>query len=153
MTLVIKKSGGGVAVMRLIGSADEADCIAQWKAVNPGQYVSHATVAEESLPADRANRAKWNLVDGAVVIDEALTPVPASITPRQGRAILITNGHMSQVQGLLDVMTGTEGELARNDFATALEWQRNWPLIEQMRVALGWTPAYVDELFMAAAAL
>lgn len=153
MTLVIKKSSGGVAVMRLIGDAREADCIAQWKAVNPGQYVAHATVAEESLPADRASRAKWNLVNGSVVIDEALTPVPACVTPRQGRAILITKGHLAQIQGMLDAMTGTDGELARNDFATAQEWRRDWPLIEQMRVALGWTPAYVDELFVAAAKL
>ena len=153
MTLVIKKSVGGVAVMRLIGDADEADCIAQWKLVNPGQYLSHATVSEESLPADRASRAKWNLVNGAVVVDEALTPVPVSVTPRQGRAILITNCHLAQIQGMLDAMTGTEGELARNDFATALEWRRDWPLIEQTRVALGWTAEYVDELFVAAAKL
>lgn len=153
MTIVIKKSGGGVAVMRLIGKASEDDCIAQWKSVNPGQYVSHATVAEESLPADRSSRGKWNLVNGAVVVDESLTPVPEAVTPRQGRAVLITNGHMAQVQGLLDAMTGIEGELARNDFASAQEWRRDWPLIEQMRVALGWTQAYVDELFVAAAKL
>lgn len=84
---------------------------------------------------------------------EPVAVVPASVTPRQGRAILITRGHLAQIQGMLDAMTGVDGELARNDFATALEWLRTWPLIEQMRVALGWTPAYVDELFTEAAKL
>lgn len=78
---------------------------------------------------------------------------PESVTPRQGRAVLIINGHLAQVQGLLDAMAGTDGALARNDFSSALEWRRDWPLIEQMRVALGWTTAYVDELFIAAAKL
>lgn len=151
--IVIQKASGGVAVMRLIVDADASKCIEQWKAQNPGQYLSHATVAEKDLPGDRSTRAKWNLVNGAVIVDEALTPVPATVTPRQGRALLIQRNHLAQVQALLDGMPGVEGELARNDFATAQEWRRDWPLIEQMRVALGWTTEYVDELFVAAAKL
>lgn len=115
--------------------------------------------------ADPADFPQWTLIqsDSADIGDlwdgQKLTrpaPVvktPESVTPRQGRAILIINGHMAQIQGLLDAMAGTDGELARNDFATALEWRRDWPLIEQMRVALGWTAEYVDELFVAAAKL
>lgn len=79
--------------------------------------------------------------------------VPQVVTPRQGRAILIKRGHLAQIQALLDAMEGLDGELARNDFATAQEWLRTWPLIEQMRVSLGWTSAYVDELFTEAAKL
>lgn len=84
---------------------------------------------------------------------EPVVVVPASVTPRQGRAILIKRGHMAQVQALLDGMTGVDGELARNEFAASTEWLRTWPLIDQVRVALGWTTAYVDELFTEAAKL
>lgn len=115
--------------------------------------------------ANPADFPQWTLIqsdsadigdlwDGQTFTKPApVVKVPNTVTPRQGRAILITNGHMAQVQGLLDGMAGTEGELARNDFANAMEWRRDWPLIEQMRVALGWTSAYVDELFIAAAVL
>jgi hypothetical protein len=82
MTIVIKKASGGVAVMRLIGDADAAACIKQWKAANPGEYVAHAEVAENALPQDRSSRASWTLVDGAVVVPTSLmaTEVQAQST-------------------------------------------------------------------------
>lgn len=68
MMIVIQKASGGVAVMRLLGDSDAADCLDKWKAVNAGEYVSHAVVDDASLPADRSQRQHWQLVDGTVQV-------------------------------------------------------------------------------------
>jgi hypothetical protein len=73
--IVIQKASGGVSVMRLLNGADADKCVEQWKAVNPGEYVSHAEVAETDLPKDRAARTTWRLVNGKVVAGPA--PAPA----------------------------------------------------------------------------
>lgn len=127
--------------------------------------IKHGVAVNAIEVAGPADFPQWTLIqsdsadigdlwDGQVFTKPApVVKVPKTVTPRQGRAILITRGHLAQIQGMLDAMTGIEGELARNDFASAQEWLRTWPLIEQMRAALGWTCAYVDELFVAAAKL
>lgn len=80
--IVIQKTGGGVSVMRLIGDANAAECIEQWKTVHPGEYVSHAEVAEADLPKDRGTRTSWRLVNGKVVAGPPPTPADRSMAAR-----------------------------------------------------------------------
>jgi hypothetical protein len=91
--------------------------------------------------------------------DAAVAPrPPASVTKRQGMAELIDreddNGVslLTTVQAVLDGIAGKAGILARNDFTNSQEWQRDWPLIAQLQPILGWSDAFVDELFISAKA-
>ena len=59
MKTVIKLASGVVAVMTLIGDADEAEAIKKWKLANPGEYVSHRQMSDEVIPADRTFRNAW----------------------------------------------------------------------------------------------
>ena len=68
MMIVIQKASGGVAVMRLIGDSDVTGCLDKWRDVNAGEYVSHAVVQDDALPADRTQRGYWQLVDGTVQV-------------------------------------------------------------------------------------
>lgn len=67
MMIVIQKTSG-VAVMRVLGNSDAAECLEKWKAVNEGDYVSHAVVDDDQIPADRSARDRWALVDGSLVV-------------------------------------------------------------------------------------
>lgn len=78
--------------------------------------------------------------------------VPQSVTARQGMAELIDRDLVAAVQAVLDAIPGKEGALARNDFTKSQEWERRWPLIAQLQPALGWSDAFVDEMFISAKA-
>jgi hypothetical protein len=69
MKIVIKKAGGGVAIMTVVGDADVAECLEKFKAVNPGMYVSHREMPDEAIPADRTFRDAWDDVTPEAVID------------------------------------------------------------------------------------
>lgn len=90
-----------------------------------------------------AIQAEWNAT-------LATPKVPTFVTRRQGRAELIDRDLLATVQGVLDGIPGKAGDLARNDFDTSQEWHRDWPLIAQVQPILGWSDAYVDELFISA---
>lgn len=88
----------------------------------------------------------WRWSDGQVV---AVPPVPESVTPRQVRLLLLS-------QGLLDEV---EAMIAQQDKATQITWQfalefkRNDPLLEALAANLGLTNEQIDQFFIAAAAL
>lgn len=153
MTIVIKKASSGVAVMRLIGDADAATCVEQWKASNPGEYVTHATVAEEALPLDRASRAKWALVDGAVVIDEAMTPVPQEVTMAAARVVLLRHGYDdAAIRGAIAASSMTQAQKAE----ALIEWEfrttvrRQSPLTLALAAILGLAPEAANAMFIEA---
>jgi hypothetical protein len=183
MTLVIKKASGGVSVMRItaappqvsvavpegepevwrVMTLDElaewtaqtrATCIAQWQAANPDEYVSHAEVAEEALPQDRSTRHLWALVDGAVVVDQSLVPVPQSVSRRQARQALLAAGLLASVQPAIDaVQDATQRARMQIDWEDSQEFQRDHPTLLALGSALGLDSAGIDALFIAAAAL
>lgn len=80
-------------------------------------------------------------------------PVPQEVTQRQAMAALIKTNKLAQVEAALAAMTGQAGDLARNDFYRSNAFQRNWPLMEQMKPILNWTDADLDNLFRLAATL
>jgi hypothetical protein len=154
MTLVIQKASGGVAVMRLVNDADAATCIAQWREVNPGEYVAHAEVAEEALPQDRSARALWKLENGAVVVDPALTPVPQVVSRRQARRALLAAGMLASVQPAIDaVQDATIRAQMQIDWEDSQEFQRDHPTLLALASALGLDSAATDALFVAASKL
>lgn len=67
-------------------------------------------------------------------------------------AELIDRELLATVQGVLDGIAGKAGDLARNDFTNAQTWDRTWPLIGQLQPVLGWSDAFIDELFTGASA-
>jgi hypothetical protein len=154
MTIVIAKASGGVAVMRLVNGGDAATCLDQWKAANPGEYVTHAEVAEEALPQDRSERALWSLVDGVVVVDPALAPVPQVVSRRQARRALLDAGLLASVQPAIDaVQDATLRAQMQIDWDDSQEFQRDHPTLLALGSALGLDAAGIDALFIAAAAL
>lgn len=75
MPIVIKKTDGRVAVMRVLNGADPQRMVEQWKTNNPGQYVRHSEVAEDVIPADRSRRDAWTLSDANTIeIDQTQKP-------------------------------------------------------------------------------
>lgn len=75
--------------------------------------------------------------------------VPSSVTPRQVRLLLLSQGLLDEVEALI----------AASDQATQITWQyasefrRNDPLLEALATQLGLTSQQVDDFFIAAAAI
>ena len=90
--------------------------------------------------------ALWRWSDGQVV---AVVPVPASVTPRQVRLLLLSQNLLSQVEAII----------AASDEATKIAWQyasefrRDDPLLLALAQQLNLTNQQVDEFFIAAAAI
>ncbi len=56
-------------------------------------------------------------------------PVPASISMRQARLMLLSQGMLSQVDADIAAMTGTAGQQAQIEWQFAKDIERNNPLI------------------------
>lgn len=80
-------------------------------------------------------------------------PVPQEVSMRQARLALLNAGLLSQVQQLLDGLTGVEGEAARIEWEFAGSVTRNSALIVSIGAQLSLTDAQIDDLFRAAAAI
>lgn len=80
--------------------------------------------------------------------------VPQQITRAQGKAALITmgawDGVTAYVAAIADPTERALAEVALND---TLTWQRSSPFLNTAAAALGLTPAQIDALFVAAAAI
>lgn len=103
-------------------------------------------------------------VHDAALLAPAAAAVPASVSRRQGMAVLIKYGIDTQIDALLqeqldaantaaDAAAILRAKLAINDWRESTAFQRNWPLIEAVRQVKGWTSAYVDGLFIEARGL
>lgn len=81
-------------------------------------------------------------------------PVPASVTMRQGREVLIRAGLDEAVDAAIDAIEdATARKIARNAWERSNEFERNNGLIAQLGPALGLTEAQIDALFITAAGL
>ena len=81
-------------------------------------------------------------------------PVPAEVTMRQARAVLIVRGLLPQVEAAIDAIPdATQRALARNEWERSTVVQRNRGLVVQMAGALGLSSEQIDALFIAAAAI
>ena len=73
--------------------------------------------------------------------------VPASITPRQCRLILMAKGLLPQVEAMI----AQQDEATRITWEYAIEFRRNDPLLAALSANLGLTSEQIDEFFIAAA--
>lgn len=79
----------------------------------------------------------------------AAARVPASITPRQCRLILMSQGLLSTVEAMI----AQQDEATRITWEYALEFRRDDPLLLQLGANLGLTSQQIDEFFIAASQL
>ena len=93
-----------------------------------------------------ADASLWRWSDGAIV---AVPKVPASVTPRQVRLLLLAQGLLPSVEALI----------ASSDQATKITWEfasefrRDDPLLLGLSQQLGLTSQQVDEFFIAASSI
>ena len=81
-------------------------------------------------------------------------PVPQSVTMRQARLALLMTGRLSQVAGAIELIQDEgQKQAAKIEWEYSQEVQRNHWLINGLSVALGMTPADVDDLFIIAGGL
>lgn len=79
--------------------------------------------------------------------------VPASVTRRQLKEQLIRMDRLHEVEATVSAITGTDGRIARNWWAEAVEFRRDHPLVGSLGGALNLSEAEIDAAFIAAAAL
>jgi hypothetical protein len=77
--------------------------------------------------------------------------VPERVTRRQALLALAATGQLESALALFDALPRTDTR--RIEFETSLAFERNSPTTLAMAQALGITPAQIDALFTAAAAL
>lgn len=75
--------------------------------------------------------------------------VPASVTPRQVRLLLLAQGLLESVEAMIASST----EDVRITWQYAQEFKRNDPLLTQLGANLGLTSEQIDQFFIDAAAL
>jgi hypothetical protein len=75
--------------------------------------------------------------------------VPKEVSRRQGLQALAIAGLLDLVQPLIDrIEDPLDRQLAQIEFLTSQVFERDRPLIEQMRPGLGLTPSQLDDLFV-----
>jgi hypothetical protein len=112
------------------------------------------------IPADHTNTdyqqyLVWLAGGGVPLPAQPTTPVvPQQITRAQGKAALITMGVWGSVTAYVATITDpTERALAEVALNDTLTWKRSSPFLNTAAAALGLTPAQIDALFVAAAAI
>lgn len=95
--------------------------------------------AEEALPEDHSE----------VVAFLTPSPVPKIITIRQARRALYEAGLLDTVDAYVEGLSVP----AQIDWSSSNEIERDHPLIEEARIALGMTNQEIDDLFILAASL
>lgn len=93
-----------------------------------------------------ADASEWRWSDGQIV---AAPKVPASVTPRQVRLLLLSQNLLSQVEGII----AQSDEATKITWAYASEFRRDDPLLTALAGQLGLTSEQVDGFFIAAAAI
>lgn len=76
-------------------------------------------------------------------------PVPKSITPRQCRLILMSQGLLATVEAMI----AQQDEATRITWEYALEFKRDDPLLLSLATNLNLTSEQIDQFFIAAAQL
>ena len=117
------------------------------------QAVGLARVAIEEVPEGQ-QATDWALVDveGSPVYQPTLEPVPVQvpreITNFQMRAILRREGHFATINTLVQE---SENDELIDAFEYANHVYRSGLAVASIKAAMGWSDAYLDQLFIAAA--
>lgn len=122
------------------------------------QYVSETTIRVEQdgevkfIPTDPANSDYAALLASGEPIAPYVPPappVPQSVTPRQVRLLLLSQGLLSQVEALI----AQQDEATKITWAYASEFRRDDPLLISLAQSLSLSDQQLDEFFIAAASL
>lgn len=87
--------------------------------------------------------------------EEVVLPpsVPASITMRQARLVLLEAGHLASVQAAINSLSSPAKERAQIEWDYSNEVQRHNGFVATLGPALGLNDEQIDALFIAGAAL
>lgn len=96
------------------------------------------------VPNDDERSWRW---DGTKII--AVYGIPDSVSPRQVRLLLLSQGLLEQVEQMIQA----QDKATQIAWEFALEFKRNDPLLNNLATNLGLTNEQVDQFFIAAARL
>lgn len=135
--------------------AETDDAIQSADAIYPkhvveGWQIVEAEVPEGFTPAGYAWSGSQVVAKPPVVVPE---PVPEEVSMGQAREALIYAGLLGTINSAVAAIPGTAGDIARSQWEFRTVVRRDWPLVEQMRLALGWSSEQVDDLFRKASKL
>jgi len=111
---------------------------------NPLRLPNGAHVHAPSLNVDYGG---YTLVEW--VMDEPAPSVPAYVTPRQVRLLLLQQGLLETVKAMIE----QQEEAVRIEWEYATEFRRDNPLLPGLAASLGLTDEQIDAFFIAAAQL
>lgn len=113
-----------------------------------------ASIPPEPVNSDYAAYLAW-LAEGNIP-DPYVPPPPPPVTVisrRQAYRALNQVGLLSQVDIAIEAQTEPERTIAKIEWQTATEFNRDWPVLVGLAAALGLTESQVDDLFTLAATL
>lgn len=116
-----------------------------------GNYYFGLFVAEGSIEIDGPPPSPEHIWQGGEWL--FIPQVPQEVSMRQGREALLRRGHFDTVNNYISGLTGTAGQIARNEWEKSQVIQRTRPLTLQMGQLLGLDDAGLDDLFIFAATL
>ena len=96
-----------------------------------------------STPSEDAQRLK----------DLEYVAVPARVTRRQALQALFLEGHLENIEPLIDDLPSPQKELARIEWQAAMDFERSWPLVNQLGALLNLSDSDIDQLFIKASQL
>lgn len=122
--------------------------------LRPGAaWTLHGTTCDGLLWHDQAQvKPTAAEIDAAMLLPET-TPVPQEVARWALKELCLVRGHASAIEAALDSLPDPPRTVARNRWENKDTISRGSPIISAMQALLGWSSAYVDELFRAAAAL
>lgn len=107
----------------------------------------HDVAREHGEPFEGLENGIWTI---RTVDPSTLPPaVPKSITPRQCRLVLMSQGLLADVEAMI----AAQDEATRITWEYALEFHRDDPLLNALAVNLNLTSEQIDQFFIAAAQL
>jgi hypothetical protein len=105
---------------------------------------------ETNATTGKVTRRAWSPEEiAAYEAEAAALRVPASITPRQCRLVLMAQGLLADVEQMI----AEQDQATQITWEYALEFRRDDPLLNALGQNLGLTDAQIDEFFIAAAQL
>ena len=118
------------------------------------QYVSDTVirVGDTYIPVDPANSDYAALIASGEPIAPVAPPapvVPQSVTPRQVRLLLLSQGLLANVEAMI----ASQDEATKITWQYASEFKRDDPLLNSLAANLGLSSEQIDGFFIAAAAI
>lgn len=84
------------------------------------------------------------------LFEDFVEPVPVSISRAQGKAAMLLDGLLEQVQEYIESLEGTERAMAELAFNDTNEWRRDSPFLNHVANVLEISEERIDELFVSA---